>query len=548
MSGQRLVLPMPTGDLREWAQQLIAVLQVALSNNELGGTSLPIYDVQGRPIVTQEGVYAYDASGNAPIAPNIVQIDTDHLVDAAITTQKLATRAVDVDRLADLAVTAAKLADRAVTSTKLEDGAVTSLKIANEAVGYSAIAQGAIGTAHIGNGVIVNAHIGDAEIQDAKIANLGVNKLLSGAISSAVIDILDPRFRIDSPNQLLQISDANNVVRVKLGKLGPNAGDYGIEIYDGGGNLIFASGRVFDSSMVDALLTQNAPAEAGATNGAQLGTNLKDSSGTVRGDADFAASFNPITSGNVSTFIANAAIGAAQIGTAQIQNAHLDRASVNKIQIVEADIVDAAITSAKIADAAITNAKLDRASANKIQIDTADIVDLAVQRIKIADGAVNTILKSVYSSTAVPVGNTGSNYYVDVSGPTLPSSVLAPYVILSFDFTVSYSGQTAPSSGRFFDIIPYWPVKSGVSYYRLYAQDGNNAYITPDPVGKVDGATLCTPTWEPPIVTSTRIFGALLLPFVANAVPRIRVWCSACGAVASSLPVSGEVVAVLAEK
>ena len=119
--------------------------------------------------------------------------------------------------------------------------------------------------------------------------------------------------------------------------------------------------------------------------GARLGTNLKDSTGTVRGDADFAASFNPITSSNVSTFIANAAIQAAQIGTAQIQNAHLDRASVNKIQIVEADIVDAAITSAKIADAAITNAKLDRASANKIQIDTADIVDAAIKTAKIAD-------------------------------------------------------------------------------------------------------------------------------------------------------------------
>ena len=806
MSGNKVVLPQPGDDLRAWAQQLVAALQLALGANELGGTSLPIFDAQGRPIVTLDGLYAYDANGNAPIQPNIVQIDTDHLVDAAITTQKLANLAVDTSKLADLAVDAAKLADSAVTATK----------IANAAVGSAAIANAAIGSVHIGNGVILNAHIGDAEIQDAKIANVAANKIISGVIASAVIDIFDNKFRFDSANQILEIRDANGTLRAKIGKLGAGTQDYGIEIYDAAGALIFSSGRSFDSSLVDALQTQNAPAEAGATKntifyqataptatstgdlwfntstqvlhrwdgaawvrvgndftdtaqltdgarlgetaiwaqitgagkpedgatkntifrqstaptgtaqgdiwfdtstsilyrwdgtswvrigndytatsqltddaglgqtaiwsqitgagkpqdyatrndiyrqstaptanstgdlwfdtstnnlyrwdgaswvyvgnyvtatseltddaglgqtavwsqitgtgkpqdnatkntiyrqasppsgsfvdgdlwfdtdadllyrwdsassswvyigsyGAKLGTNLKDSAGNVRGDADFAASFNPITSSNVSTFIANAAIQAAQIGTAQIQDAHLDRATANRIQIQTADIVDAAIT----------NAKLDRASVDKIQIGTADIVDLSVTRIKISDGAVNTIATASYSSTDVPITSTGN--VVDklmINGPQLPSSVLAPYVIIAFELTIgpAPNADIGPLDDRVIRVGAYWVTDGSIDEFIIDPVDLKLSEL-PCPITfwNLPGPNIVCQNSSTGVTYTAMdkvdISGSFLLPFVPNATPTVGVnvlLCPLSGA--TSLPVTGYIKTVLAEK
>lgn len=199
-----LLLPYPGqySTVEEWAEALTSQLQTQLeaalttigdnsedSSSGGGGLSLPINDTAARPIVTEDGLIVYDGTGTAVINENIVNIDTSHLADAAITTAKINDSAVDNAKLAALSVDAAKLADSAVTSTK----------IANLAVGAAAIAAAAIGTAHISNAAITSALIGDAQVVEAKIADLAVtnakivdlnaNKITTGVISTSLLNL-----------------------------------------------------------------------------------------------------------------------------------------------------------------------------------------------------------------------------------------------------------------------------------------------------------------------------------------------------------------------
>ena len=80
-------------------------------------------------------------------------------------------------------------------------------------------------------------------------------------------------------------------------------------------------------------------------------------------DSSLINKINPITPSNVTTYIANAAIGNAQIANASITNAKIANAT-----ILAANIADGNITNAKIANAAITNAKIGNAAVNTLQI------------------------------------------------------------------------------------------------------------------------------------------------------------------------------------
>ncbi len=84
-----------------------------------------------------------------------------------------------------------------------------------------------------------------------------------------------------------------------------------------------------------AKITGSGKPEDSATVGAQLGTNLKDSGGTVRGDADFLASFNKLTSTNIGSYFDTAAILSAYIGTAEIKTANIDDLNVTTLKIAD---------------------------------------------------------------------------------------------------------------------------------------------------------------------------------------------------------------------
>lgn len=133
---QPLNLPLPGEDLRAWASQFTAVLQQALTATEV---SLPIYSSSGNVIIDYDGAYVYDPATGLPfIQPTLVEIDTEHLVDAAVTTIKIANTAVDTNKLADLAVEAAKLANASVSYSKfIYTGGVSSITISVAGTGYA---------------------------------------------------------------------------------------------------------------------------------------------------------------------------------------------------------------------------------------------------------------------------------------------------------------------------------------------------------------------------------------------------------------------------
>lgn len=73
---------------------------------------------------------------------------------------------------------------------------------------------------------------------------LAADRLATGLVQSANIQIGSPRFSINGANENLTIQDENSVTRVKIGDLGSGATAYGIEIRDASNNLVLSSGGV----------------------------------------------------------------------------------------------------------------------------------------------------------------------------------------------------------------------------------------------------------------------------------------------------------------
>ena len=101
---------------------------------------------------------------------NALQIGTDDIADAAITSAKVADSAIATAKLADGAVTGDKLSSGAITSAVIPSGAVTTDKIADNAVNAAKIQDGTIGTAELAAGAVGRANVQDASINAAKIA------------------------------------------------------------------------------------------------------------------------------------------------------------------------------------------------------------------------------------------------------------------------------------------------------------------------------------------------------------------------------------------
>lgn len=181
------------------------------------------------------------------------------LADGAVTNVKIANDAITSDKIQALAVTAAELADSAVTARSID----------NLAVGTAAIATGAITAAKIGTAAIGTAAIQNLAVTNALIANLSADKIDTGYLNAARIQ-------------------ANTITADKINS-------NGLTIKDTLGNIILGAGTGLDWSQVSGA---SRPAN-NATVGATIGTNLS----------------GQFTAGNISTYVANAAIGAAQIGS-----------------------------------------------------------------------------------------------------------------------------------------------------------------------------------------------------------------------------------------
>jgi len=251
--------------------------------------------------------------------------------------------------------------------------------------------------AFIRNGTITNVKIGNAAIDDAKVANLSASKLTAGSIGvgqyiqSTNYIPNSQGWRINGDgNAELSNAIVRGTVFATNGQfwgtiLGGAASGYssGLGFYAGGGTTSDGGNyRWRVGSPSGARIQWNGSAVEVYNGSNQLTmTSGGINASFVSGLGSF-ATLSQITSANISTYIASAAIGSAYIADAAIINAK---------------IANAAITTAKIQDAAITNAKIANAS-----IDTAKIVDATITTAKIGTAQIDTLR---VAGNAVTVSN-----------------------------------------------------------------------------------------------------------------------------------------------
>jgi hypothetical protein len=243
-----------------------------------------------------------------------------------------------------------------------------------------------INGAFIQNGTITNAKIGNAAIDDAKIVNLSAAKITAGSIGvgsfieSTGFITGSQGWRIHG-NGFAEFGAAAIRGQLTASQINSN----GLSIRDTSGNIILNAGTgVFNG-------TTSASNVSGL--GALATQNTVSGTTQVTGLGGFAF-ISSITSANISTYIAGAAIG-----TAYISNAAITEALIANGAITNAKIGNAAITSAKIQDGEITNAKIGTAAITSAKIGTAE-----VDTIKIAGNAV-TVPVSAFTAGSVALNS-----------------------------------------------------------------------------------------------------------------------------------------------
>jgi hypothetical protein len=249
----------------------------------------------------------------------------------------------------------------------------------------------------IQNGTITNAKIGNAAIDDAKIASVTAGKITAGSIGVGE-HIQSSNYVAGSQgwkihgNGFAEFGAAS--IRGQL--VASQIDTRNLTIKDSAGNVLFGSGTALSVSNISGLgdlATQDSVSAGDVSGLGTLATQNTVSTSQVTGLGTLAtansvnwntqivnipafgnfAYLSTITSANISTYIAGAAIGTAYIANAAITSAkigdgEISTAKIGTGQITNAKIADAAINSAKIEDAAITNAKITNAAVDTLKI------------------------------------------------------------------------------------------------------------------------------------------------------------------------------------
>jgi predicted phage tail protein len=183
------------------------------------------------------------------------------------------------------------ISDAAITGAKIAVGSLDAGHLSAETLFIRTAAQ-------IEFGVIRNAHIFD----------LQADKLTSGHIGVQLLLGVGNNILLDGANDNIQIIDANTVLRVLMGKLGPLNSDWGLNIYDEVGNLMFS----FNAGV------------------------------TVFGIADLA------------------------VTNAKIQNASITNAKIGNLEVDNAKIANLTVGTGKIAPNAVTTSIIYSTAANTL--------------------------------------------------------------------------------------------------------------------------------------------------------------------------------------
>jgi len=216
-----------------------------------------------------------------------------------------------------------QIAANAITTPLLAAGAVNTAALAAGAVTASTIAAGTITSAQIAAGGIAAANIAAGSITALQIAagTITGNNLVAGAITAA------------------QIS-AGTITSAQIavgGVTASNIDSRNLTIEDGSGNVLFGAGTGLNYANIIASpgwLNSNISLNSNGTiNGAGGGGVTLGGLG-----AGSFAFLSAITSGNIGTYIASAAIGAAYIGSVNANTITTGSLSADRITIDGATI------------------------------------------------------------------------------------------------------------------------------------------------------------------------------------------------------------------
>lgn len=250
---------------------------------------------------------------------------------------------------------------------------------------------------------IKTAFIADATITSAKIESLTADKITTGSLTASIgvttgriSGGVNTAFTPGSANfgtgfflgnasstyQFYVGSFANYMLwngsqlSIKGTVAATNATFQGLTVTDASGNVLLSSGGVTATALAGAGLQSLAY---------QNSVNWNTQIANIPAFGNFAY-LDSITSANISTYIA-----AAAIGTAYISNAAITTAKIANLAVGNAQIADLAVDNAKITNLAISSAKIQDAA-----ITSAKIGDLQVSTLKIGDNAV-TVPVSAYT-------------------------------------------------------------------------------------------------------------------------------------------------------
>src|SRR5690606_14350513 len=197
--------------------------------------------------------------------PTSTVVEGSLIVEESILTNALAANAVTAEKIASSAIEARHLAAESVTADAIAAGAIGAGAIAAGAILSEAIASGQVLADHIAAGQIQSNHIAANQIQANHITSgaitadkIASNAVTAGKIAAGAVDATnisvsqlsaisadlgevtagrlrspDQKFDVDLSGQLVTIKDAQSApqTRVRLGKLGAGAQDYGLEVY-----------------------------------------------------------------------------------------------------------------------------------------------------------------------------------------------------------------------------------------------------------------------------------------------------------------------------
>jgi predicted phage tail protein len=193
--------------------------------------------------------------------------------------------------------------------------------------------------AQIRSGLIQNVHLA---------GNITFDKMSGGTLSTSdLIRVGGDRFTLNAVNQVMRISDGNNITRALLGRLGAGITDYGLQLFDQNGALVFGVGgfaaaaipgyalQSVDRSKVTglgSLATQDRVADSQIDGLGSLATQDRVADSQIDGLGSF-ANISALTSANISTYIESAAIS-----DAYIANLNGDKIVANSISAAKLSV------------------------------------------------------------------------------------------------------------------------------------------------------------------------------------------------------------------